>query len=129
MHRLLRAMLPGVLAFTICASGASASDSQADESPAHSDARTELVIKLVGGVPPMPIRDAQVSVKALDGTNLAAAKRSDTHGETHFQNLPRVKLVVVAFGDGWKTSKTPYTTKEKKEELVIKLDSFGTQPR
>ena len=102
-------------------------DSKTNESDkAHEQAaghatKFALDVKIVGGEPEAPIRDADVSLKGADGVELCDPKRPDTKGLVHFRDIARADIRVVVVSTNWKTLKQPYRLEKPHETLKVTL--------
>lgn len=101
-------------------------ETEKPDKPASSHAtKFDLDLKIVGGVPEAPIRDADVSVKGADGVDLCDPKRSDKTGLVRFQALDRADIRLVIVSTNWKTLKRPYRLEKAHETLKVTLKPLG----
>jgi len=103
-----------VLVAALCATTSMAADPLGE--------KATLQVHVLSGDPPMPILNAAVSVKGSDGRELADAKRSDTHGDVHFLDLPRVEMMIVIVANGYKTFKALRSVDQPQDPLTVLLE-------
>jgi len=82
----------------------------------------DLRVHVLSGDPPMPILNAEVSVRGSDGRELADAKRSDRNGDVLFLDLPRVDMVIVIIAKSYKTFKASRSVDQPQDPLTALLE-------
>jgi len=121
MRQLLSVTILGLLTGVLWASAATAADADADESAAGKGAKVELAVRVTGGDPQKPVRNAEVFVKGPDGSNLQAPRRTDKKGEVRFRDLPKGELMIVVIAKDWKTYRATRDLVKQQEVFPVTL--------
>src|SRR5439155_14504135 len=73
---------------------------EADKEAARKDIKVNLVVQVSGGDPAKALRNAEVSVMGVDGTELADRKHTDGKGEARFQDLSNGEVTIIVIAKG-----------------------------
>ena len=97
---------------------------EADKEAPRKDIKVNLVVQVSGGDPAKALRNAEVSVMGVDGTELADRKHTDGKGEARFQDLSNGEVTIIVVAKGWKTFKVLRTFNKPREVLTVTLQQL-----
>ena len=97
---------------------------EVDKEAPRKDIKINLVVKVSGGDPAKPLRNAEVSVMGVDGTELEDRKHTDNKGEVRFQDLPKGEITIIVIAKGWKTFRVSRAFSKPQEVLPARLQQL-----